>query len=585
MDNIEEAKIRTVVSNLKSYWNPRNQKFTEWYNFLTLVDTLYTRGMETYVSNEPQTFYNMAHYLLTKGDISHIMPVSSEVPIELDRRAKVNRACQYMWEMIDKARQGGGEKTFIGDFGFYVLVTGWYGACAFFDKDTGTIIPQIWNPANVYPLYQGGKLATCVHSYPLTEDEAAVKAELNNWAYTPRGLSTAGLYENVILDNIFRYDTEGNLWNIVFIDGRPVTPWEKRDNMIVRVGATAGFSDKGALNSRNVSWKKLYGRSIFEVNVGVSTAFNKWKSIMSQVLRENARPITQEFSSSPQASPEQIREGAHFHYNVGEAGFQRVPPASLPIELTTNLQEIRREMQKGSFSDAVYGMVDQQPGYAVSIMATSSANQILYPYMEAKHYLLSEIDSFWLKNLKTTRRTFEIRGDFSEKLQPKDIPDNVLIRVTSDVATPKDWMERGTIYNLLKDALDEDTLMTEILHIKDPQGVKRRMKLDKAMQHPMTQQLELISAYENHAKYLESRGDKISAERFRKAAAALEGQMGVPPPGSASPAQYNDVKAKQEAAAPESKPRVSPGVSPPEARSGFTPQQLREQIGSGTLRS
>ena len=74
--------------------------------------------METYVSNEPQTFYNMAHYLLTKGDISHIMPVASEVPIELDRRAKVNRACQYMWEMIDKARQGGGEKTFIGDFGF-----------------------------------------------------------------------------------------------------------------------------------------------------------------------------------------------------------------------------------------------------------------------------------------------------------------------------------------------------------------------------------------------------------------------------------------------------------------------------------
>ena len=109
-----------------------------------------------------------------------------------------------------------------------VLVTGWYGACAFFDKDTGTIIPQIWNPANVYPLYQGGKLATCVHSYPLTEDEAAVKAELNNWAYTPRGLSTAGLYENVILDNIFRYDTEGSLWNIVFIDGRPVTPWGKK---------------------------------------------------------------------------------------------------------------------------------------------------------------------------------------------------------------------------------------------------------------------------------------------------------------------------------------------------------------------
>ena len=99
------------------------------------------------------------------------------------------------------------------------------------------------------------------------------------------------------------------------------------------------------------------------------------------------------------------------------------------------------------------------------------------------------------------------------------------------------------------------------------------MKLDKAMQHPMTlNSLKLISAYENHAKYLESRGDKISAERFRKAAAALEGQMGVPPPGSASPAQYNDVKAKQEAAAPESKPRVSPGVSP-EARSGFTPQQ------------
>ena len=65
------AKIRLDIATLKRFWYQRNRQFKEWYELLILIDKLASKGMESYVSNEPQTFYNMAHYLLTKGELSH----------------------------------------------------------------------------------------------------------------------------------------------------------------------------------------------------------------------------------------------------------------------------------------------------------------------------------------------------------------------------------------------------------------------------------------------------------------------------------------------------------------------------------
>jgi len=356
--------------------------------------------------------------------------------------------------------------------------------------------------------------------------------------------------------------------------------------MRLLVGPVGGFPDRGSLSPSRTDWRALFGRGIFEVNGEVTNHFNKWKSMITQNLRDTVQSIMQEFSSSPQATPEQLRErGALFHYGPNERGLERVPPSTMPIEMESNLMGLLRERQKGSFNDAVYGMVEGQPGYALSLLASSSANQILYPYMDGKHFVISELDKFWLSNLKSSNRIFQIKGKFIEKLKPVDIPDSVTIIVESDVATPKDWMERGTIAGHLKDHLDPDTILSEILQVSDVQGVKRRKGLSRVMEHPMTQQLELIAGYEAHADYLEFRGDKRQAERFRRAAASLEAQMGVPPAGSGKPQEATRIEAVKKVGVPEERPSVAPEVAPPEARSGFTPAQLRQRIGRGRIES
>lgn len=576
----DTSKIVNDIGTLKSFWSERNKKFREWYEILVLVDKLYTADMETYVSNEPQTFYNMAHYLLTKGEISHIAPIESESALELDKRAKLNRGCDYIWKVVDRERQLAGNSPFIDELAFFLLVLGWYSTVSLFDNNTGLLKTQIWNPYDVFPRYTSNRLATCVHSYPMSISEAAEKANSYGWSYTPKGSMTG----NVSLDDYFVQDDEG-LHNIILIDSKDVTGWVDRPEMKLLIAPVGGFPDKGSLSGNRRNWRKLTGRGIFEVNEAVANSFNKWKSMVSQILRDTAQPIMQEFTANAKATPEQLRErGALFQYAPGEGGLQRVSPPALPIEIPANLLELRREMQKGSFNDAVYGMVEGQPGYALSLLASSSANQILYPYMDGKHFVVAETDRFWLSNLKSSRRVFQVKGQFIEKLQPTDIPEDVNVEVNSQVATPKDWLERGTIGNMVDKHLDEATIVTQIYGLNDPQAIKRRRSLDRVLNHPMSQQLELIAGYYSHAGYLEKRGDRRQAALFRRAAQALEAQLGAPQPGQGSPTEMTAIEAAREEGAPEERTRVASRVSPPEER-GFTPEQLRQRFGRGNLRA
>jgi hypothetical protein len=571
--------IKTEIANLKNYWNERNKKFKDWYEILTLIDSLAAKGLESYMSNEPQTFYNMAHYLLTKGEISHSTPIENESAAELDRKARVNRACKYMWSKIDEDRVLGGNKPFIDDLGFFLLVLGWNAVVALFDPETGTIQTQIWNPYDVYPQYADGKLVSLVHSYTVSELEAKMKANSKNWNYLARP-SPNGM---VILDDYFSLDCNGNISNVVLLNGEDATGIVQRTNMKLFISPVGGFSDMGSLSSKKKDWRKLVGRGIFEANEAVGLSFNKWKTMVNQILRDSAQSLTQEFSATPQATPEQIRErGGHFHYSPGEKGLERIPPGQVPPGLLDTLADMKIERQKGSFNDAVYGMVQGEAGYALSMLATSSANQILYPYMDSKHFIISQIDKFWLTNLKTTRRVFEVKGMMIEKLKPTDIPEDVTIKAESDVATPKDWMERSQIANQLKDTVDESTILTEILKIGDPQSIIRRRSMDRILNSATSQLVEMISGYYNHADYLESAGDTRQAQLFRRAAQSLEAQLGVPPAGSGSPTSELASGIARKEGAPEATPGINPEVAPPETR-GFTPAQLRQMIGRGNL--
>lgn len=584
---IDEKAIKNDITTLKSAWGRRNTKMKEWYKALKLTDTLYTKNMESYTDNHPRTFFNAAHYLLTMGEISHDIPIASDAAMELDKKAKVNRACQYMWRKVDERRLIGGSPSFVHSVGFDMLVLGWYAAVFTFNDQTGLLDTALWSPADTYPRYEDNKLTAVVFEYKMGEDALEKKAQEYGWNWKKQ--STIGGSGKATVQNYFSLEDfeEGSFANMVLINDKPVTGVELRDNIRILVAPVGGFPDRGSIDpSSQVDWTQLIGQSIFESNMLVNLAGNKWMSFLMQILRDTAQAKYQEFSGTPQANPEQVRKrGAVFHYAPGEAGLQPVPQNPIPLELSNILTLLDKEKQKGSFSDVVFGMAEKgMPGYVLSQLATTSANQVLFPYMASKHFLISEGDKFWLKKLKESHKTFEVKGRVIEELTADEIPEDADVQVNSDVATPKDWLERATIANMTEKHLDSDTILTEIFKMSDTQSIKRRRIVDDMRAHPMTKNIELITAYETHAQYLQSRGDYRGANRFMMAAKALESQFVAPAttaPGQPNPTQTNRVLAEREAGAPERVERVNPTVSPPEGQRGFSPAQIRNLIGVG----
>ena len=577
---MNEKEVKDDVAKLKNSWNARKQKFTEWYDLLCLEKPSMP-GMEVYVSNEPRTFYNMALYLFATGEVNHNIGVEGDNPAEFDKESKVSRGCQYVWKKIDYDRQKGGNSPFLQELGFYLLTLGWYSIVYSYDEENSMLIAQLWNPAEVFPRYEDGEMTACTHSYTLTKLAAKRKSNINGWNYQTYGGGDGSI---VTLDNYFYLDENNILQNMILIENKPVTELIARENMKLMVAPVAGFPDKGTIKAGE-SWKGMLGQGIFESPKGVWNAYNKLNSFILERGREAAEHKWVENSAgAPKVQPEQLKKrGAVFHYGLNE-GLSPVMYPEMPKEVLGALDGFRREVAKATFTDAVYGIVgNYESGYTLSQVLESSANQILYPYMEAKHFIIAEGDRFWLKKLKTSKRVFQVKGRVVEKLKPSDIPTDVDITVESDVATAKDWLQRANIAAMLTDHVDETFIRSEVLKIADPQAVNRRMKLDAVRKHPLTQNIEMVNQFRAHAEYLTARGDSEQADVFKKAADALEAQFTVPPAGAGKPTGASDVEAAKRAGVPAKRPRARPEVAPPEEMGGETPEQLRQLIGRGKV--
>lgn len=522
----------------------------------------------------------MAMYLLSASNLTHRIPIIGHDQFEMDKQSKVERGCEYMWRSIDQKRQKMGQPPFLQEFLFYMLVYGWYAVVEKFNRDTAMVDVTLWNPYNVYPYMQDGKVLKVIHEYSLPIDVAKDRARMNNWNYNP--YTNVG---SVMVDNYFKYsEYEGKWTNTVLIGGDVVAADISCDNINILVAPVGGFSEYGTLQPS--TWSGLVGQSIFETNRRVYNGINKWDSLLLQRLRDTVEPVYIEQSSGEKKTNiEDLRKrGSVLQFKPGE-GIGPITPPPLPQGFTTVMDLFRHEAQKGSFTDALHGVVESgmPSGFALSQLTSSSANQILHAYVKARDFVISECDRFWLSNLKSSGKTFTIRGKFEEKLKSKDIPKDVEIIVAGDLATPKDWMERATIANSLKGTLDEISILDKILFEADPQDVKRRLAVDRAEANPVTQNIEMIKAFSDQAKYLAANGDNEGAELFQQAANALRTQLGIPPPGSASPLAATEAEALRAEAAPRARPSVPSQVVPPEITQGFSPAEARAMTGRGKI--
>lgn len=543
------------VAELKRGWSERKKKFEMWMGLLNLDNVLYKRGLESYVSNDPRTTYNMGHFLMTTGETRHSIPLEGDNQAEFAKQAKVERAIDYMWRIINEDRRKGGNPSFVSELGFQLLALGWYSVLIGYDPATGFMIPRLWSPANTYPRFDDNELSAVVHSYSLSKMAAIRKAAMLGWEYNPP--NKAG---NVVLDNYFYYDVDGSLLNIVFIDSKAVTPFVIRENIMVLVSPVGGFPERGTVVD-GTEWRGMLGQSLLETNRKEDNQFNKLMTMQMQAVRDTINPISQEISQgAPKVSVEQLtKRGAHFHFAPGDLGLSFIAKPPIPLELQALLQEVSKRKQKGGFSDAVYGLVEQGlSGFAFDRIAGSSANQVLEPYIGAMEFVIAQADRFWLKNLKRQGRTFKVKGKMVETLRSTEIPEDVDVVVSSEIATTKDWLERATTASTAERHLDQTTILSEIYKVPDPQDIIKRQRLDLVTNHPVAQNIKAIEAFESHADFLESQGDTRQAKLWRQGAIALQTQLGVPPAGSAPVAEQAEV----ERAVAEGAPPREPGVPP-----------------------
>jgi len=336
---------------LQSAWAARNTQFKSWYELITMVDKLKEQKMESFCSNEPRTFFNLALHLLTPAVVSPRIPLDGLEPEDM---ADVNIWEKFLedefikFERLSLARGRGG---FIRELVSFLLATGWYSIFSMATENE--IIAEAWNPAEVFPEYGDEGLIRCAHVYALPPRAIARKAALKGWKLTQNllGTTTIKTYDYWVAEG-------ADILNAIVIGNEEIKPLSLEPSLKkipVYCSPVAGLPDRGTIVS-GTAWKQNIGQSIMAVNTNVYAYTNKLFTFFMQLLRDTAQARWVEKSSGePKIKPEDIfKRGAVFHLGMGES-LESLPMPPIPIELRAILFDVASMRQKGSLPDVLYG--------------------------------------------------------------------------------------------------------------------------------------------------------------------------------------------------------------------------------------
>ena len=505
---IDECKV------LQDYWSARNDKIKSWYDVLLMKDEFAQEGMESFVSNDPRTFYNLALHLLC-ADIPHRIPTADLEAADMAGANIVEDVINKAWAKIDGTYRMRGDQEFLRNLAGLILTTGWYAVFAFVD-DLG-FVAEVWNVMQVYPEWDEEGLVKLARIYKIPKAAIARKVKRMKWAYNKPITTDLDLY------NYWYIDENAKVHNIIVLGDVVVKPdtVEKFDRIPVFVGPVGGLPDTGIINDDN-TWKEHRGESVLATNELVYKSYNKQWTFSSQLLRDTAQPRWFEKSASGNIlKPETIfKRGAIFKGGIqDDVGVIPMPP--MPIELRMDRMDIQNMLQRGGLPWTLFGNVQQQiAGYMMSQIA-SAAQQILQPYHKAIINVLSDIDNFWLDEIKN-------KGFNPFKVKKLKILDNFKMTADYTLKIPGDLVQRATVARMMCPTFELSATTTMDLmfpEIHNPIREQALARKDRAMSQDIAVMINTIAAYKQNAQYLRANGDSEQAALYEKAAASLEQQL------------------------------------------------------------
>lgn len=518
MAELTKDKIVQNCKDLKKFWRIRDEKFKDWYDLITLYNDLEQEGMESVISNDPRTGYNLGLHILTSSIISHKMDIEGLTREEVAATSYLERFVTNRWKKFNRRARLRGEQSVIRQIAGMMLMTGWYAVWSIVDDES--IQLEVWHPAETFPEYGPTGLIRAAHIYDLSPDAARRKKNMMGWTYEKQ------INTNLTINDYYFYDDDNYVCNATVMGDVLVKPAQREENLIripVFTSPVGGLPDKGSIKSKSGKtgeWQKHWGEAIVATNEELTKNYNKMITYGQQLLRDTANPrwFEQSRGDTPILREADIfKRGAIFR-GTPEENVSILPTPPIPIELRTQMFDYQNMIQRGLFPWVLHGNVQQQmAGYAMSQVA-SAAIQVLTPYHEGLEGLLSDLDNYWKDNILE----YGYRPDGFKK--PKNLPEESEFEVSYNLDIPGYMIQRATVARMLDPNFRISTQKTMDMmfpEIDDPLKEMAKVNRDDALQHPIAQIISLIRSYEEEVKVLTEIGDSESAELYQSAIEGL----------------------------------------------------------------
>lgn len=515
---------------LEDNWSRRKTRFMDWYKILRMEDQLAQANMESFVSNDPRTFYNLSLYLLCT-DIPHRIPTDNLEQEEISMASDLEKVVALAWKDQESKYRTRGKQGWLWNLAGLTFLTGWRCIFAMIDNDVCTA--EVWHPAQVYPEFSDDGMVRVARIYPLTKHQATVKIARNKWKYDKTITSDLKLY------NYWFYDESGRPVNVIVLGDVIVKNMtESTDIIPVFITPVGGLPDDGSITEDD-SWVETIGQSALATNEIVYRNDNKQRTFSQQLMRDTATPRWFEKSASGKIldSANIFKRGAIFRGGFNDdVRALEVPP--MPIELRIALMDIDNMKQRGSLPWALHGNLQQEiSGYLMS-QISASAQQVLKPFHDAISSGMADVDNFWLKMMIDKGfRPYGIKLNVK-----KDTASKFYMLADYTLKVPGDVVQRATVARMINPdfrvstTTAMDLLFPEISNPIKEQALARR---DVAMKHPISITIDQIVAYKKVAAELREAKDTESAEMYEKAAKMLESQIGIQEGSATEPGQSN----------------------------------------------
>jgi len=521
-NTLTASNITSRALTLKSHWQRRNTKFLDWYRTLQLKDELEQENMESFVSSDPRSAYNLLLHMLNSPRIPHRIPPELVTPELVIPAGNLSKLLDVAWQDVFTRYRLSGRASWMRDLIGFMLATGWYSVIAMTSQDGTHCIAEVLNPGTVFPVWDD-ELVECARIDSISAGAAARLIARNQWKVAVPKISV------LIYD--YWYIEANQVMNAVVLGdalAKPSTPETRFSRIPIFTAPVGGLPDTGILSQDPEAWKEDIGQASLATAESVYRSMNKWWTFSMQLLRDTAQ--SRWFERSAGGKPILKKEDLYkrgFIARLGpndEVGPLPVPP--IPVELRSMQLDMEAMLQRAGPPWSMFGTSTQgMTAYAMAQIASGAA-QMAQPYHQGVIDVLTDIDNFWLEQIRASGSKPYGMGF------PKELPETTRVTASYDIRIPGDIIQRATVARMLDpDFRLSSTRVTEELfpEVKNPMEEKAQVMADKAETHPIRAYISLILSLRQEAATIRKTpgGNTEAARLYELAANNIEQSLGV----------------------------------------------------------